>query len=533
MQISKVLTLGALALLAPGAFAGNGNLTTESSMLRGDTAATGNGWSVQPLFTVSETIGGYQPTGILDGVGAFPLSPTRTLITVTSELNPGNGYAYTLRTGTQLTGARIHSFEVERIVDGQGNVATDIKRAGLAYNIVYDRAGNLVTDPAQVNETGNAMDGFGRFCSAQSVVGGTYGFVDNIFFANEETTPPFHPHGGSVWALDVDANALWAIPALGRGGWENVTPLDTGDANTVALIASDDTAGAPLYLYIGQKDAVADGSFLDRNGLVQGQLHVWKADNGDLDPQAFNGLDAVRRGQFVPIAIQDVAQAGQVGYDADGYLNSNTLQSAADALGAFSFSRPEDVATNPLDGTQFVFASTGRGSLFPADNWGTTYVVDVDFSDLSASATIVHDADGLLVPDEGIRSPDNLCWANDGKIYIQEDRSTSPGSLFGGTTGVEASVWRLDPITRVITRVAEIDRTVVAPAGSTDSGAGDLGNWETSGILDVTSFFQTLPGERLLVGTVQAHGIRDGLIGDNPLLDEGGQLFFISKIGQD
>ena len=83
------------------------------------------------------------------------------------------------------------------------------------------------------------------------------------------------------------------------------------------------------------------------------------------------------------------------------------------------------------------------------------------------------------------------------------------------------------------TRVAEIDRSAVAPAGSTDSGAGDLGNWETSGILDVTDFFQTKTGERLFVATVQAHGIRDGLIGDNPLLDEGGQLIFISKIGQD
>ncbi len=532
MQISKVLTLGALALLAPGAFAGNGNLTTEASMLRGDTAATGSGWSVQPLFTVSETIGGYQPTGILDGVGAFPLSPNQVLVTVNSELNPGNGFAYTLRTGTQLTGARIHSFVIERIVDAQGNVATDIKRAGLSYNIIYDRAGNLVTDPAQVNETGNAMDGFARFCSAQSVLAGTYGFVDNIFFNGEESSPPFHPHGGTAWALDVDSNAMWAAPGLGRGAWENLTPVDTGDEDTVGLLLADDTQGAPMYLYIGQKDAVGDGGFLDRNGLTQGQLYAWKAENGDLDPQAFSGLNSVRRGQFVPIAVQDPAMAGQAGYDAVGYLDSPTLTSAADGLGAFSFSRPEDIATNPLDGTQVVFASTGRGSLFPADNWGTVYVFDVDFSDLSASATILHDADDLLVPDEGIRSPDNLCWANDGKIYLQEDRSTSPGSLFGSTTGIEASVWRLDPVTRVITRIAEVDRSVVVPAGSTDSGAGDIGNWETSGILDVTDVFQTLPGERLLIGTVQAHGIRDGLIGDNPLLDEGGQLFFLSKIGQ-
>ncbi|HPF15732.1 MAG TPA: PEP-CTERM sorting domain-containing protein, partial [Planctomycetota bacterium] len=62
-----------------------------------------------------------------------------------------------------------------------------------------------------------------------------------------------------------------------------------------------------------------------------------------------------------------------------------------------------------------------------------------------------------------------------------------------------------------------------------DAGAGDLGNWETSGILDVSDLFATLPGERLFLATVQAHGIEDGPIGGNALLDEGGQLVLISK----
>ena len=38
---------------------------------------------------------------------------------------------------------------------------------------------------------------------------------------------------------------------------------------------------------------------------------------------------------------------------------------------------------------------------------------------------------GLPVPDAGIRSPDNLCWAEDGFVYVQEDKSTTPGALFG------------------------------------------------------------------------------------------------------
>ena len=66
----------------------------------------------------------------------------------------------------------------------------------------------------------------------------------------------------------------------------------------------------------------------------------------------------------------------------------------AAAAGAFEFSRPEDVATNPADGTQVVMASTGRASLYPSDNWGTTYLIDLDFGEEVARVHQRH-ADGL------------------------------------------------------------------------------------------------------------------------------------------
>ncbi|KAA3609486.1 MAG: hypothetical protein DWQ01_09135 [Planctomycetota bacterium] len=119
-------------------------------------------------------------------------------------------------------------------------------------------------------------------------------------------------------------------------------------------------------------------------------------------------------------------------------------------------------------------------------------------------------------------------WGKDGKIYMQEDRSTSPSDLFGGVTGIEASVWQLDPVTRGTTRIAEVDRSVIAPLDSTDDCIGSIGCWETSGVLDVTDLFDALPGERFLIATVQAHGIEDGPIGGNAFLDEGGQLVLLS-----
>ena len=509
----------------------SGFVTPEAPMLRGDTAATSAGWNVQPLTTVSERVFGYQAPGIMDGVGAFKRSGKKVDVFVNHELNPGNGYPYALANGTVLTGARITKFRLERDVSS-GTPTTIFKQAKLAIRRIYDRNYTIVTDPAQINETGNNIDGLARLCSANGVSAGTYGFVDDIFFTGEETGKPFHPHGGTEFALDVSTRTLWAVPAMGRMAWENVTPLDTGNPHTVGILCGDDSQAAPLYLYIGEKNAIGDGSFLDRNGLVVGKLYAWKADNGDLTPEHFNGDCEMRSGTWVEVTVQDPQMAGMAGYDDFGYADIDTLQNEADALGCFSFSRPEDLATNPLDATQAVFASTGRGALYPSDNWGIIYVVDVDFQNMAADLIIVHDADDLAIPDEGIRSPDNLDWGRDGKLYIQEDRSTSPSSLFGQVTGIEASVWQLDPITHSITRIAEIDRSVVVPAGSTDIGAGQIGHWESSGILDVTHLFDTMPGERLLIATVQAHGIRDGKIGDNPILDEGGQLLFLSKPAQ-
>lgn len=528
----KAHSLFALAAAGVLQFTAAAQVTPEAPMLRGDTLATQNGWSTTPIFTVGETsANGYLPVGLFDGIGAFPFGPNTAAVLVNHELGADKGYPYTLRNGTMLTGARVSYFIIERTLDALGQPVVKVKDDGAAIRTIYDRSGQVVTNPVQVNETGVGMNGFSRFCSSQSVLAGTYGFQDFLYFTGEESSKPGHPHGGTEWVLDAVNRTLWAAPALGRGAWENVTPLETGDPNTVALLLGDDTAGSPLYLYVGTKDAAGSGSFLDRNGLEVGKLYAWKATGGDLTPQDFHGVNETRSGSFVEVMVKDAASAGLAGYDAAGYLDNDTLSGLADSLGCFSFSRPEDLATNPYDGSQAVFASTGRGSLFPADNWGTLYVVDVDFQTLSADLVIVHDADGLVVPDSGVRSPDNVAWAANGKIYAQEDRSTSPGSLFGAATGIEASVWQIDPVTRAFERVAEIDRSVLAPAGVTDAGVGDLGNWESSGILDVTAFFQTLPGERLLIGAVQAHGIKDGPIGGSSLLVEGGQLLFLSKIG--
>jgi len=68
------------------------------------------GYQIDPLFTVGDTIGSYTPAGILDGIGAYSLNETTVRLFVNSELGNTAGYKYILENGTELPGARVQYF---------------------------------------------------------------------------------------------------------------------------------------------------------------------------------------------------------------------------------------------------------------------------------------------------------------------------------------------------------------------------------------------------------------------------------------
>jgi hypothetical protein len=478
-------------------------------------------WSTTPVFTIGETINGYTPPGIPDGMGAFERDDTVEIVS-NHELRATQGYAYTLANGTSLTGARVSKL----VFDKETRMLTDM---GPAYDTIYNRAGEIVDDPSDLD-----FGALNRLCSAGSFVKGQAGFVDDVFLTGEES------YGGTEFALDVATGKLWALPWLGRAGWESVATLEIpGFNNThVAILVGDDRGDAAMLLYVGEK--IPGGNFVERNGLANGKLYMWVADNGDLSPADFNGTGQTRSGKFVEVENYNLTQAdpnvsqGERGFDELGFATQNELDSQKVEIGAFNFSRPEDLHTNPHPGkgNQVVFASTGRNSTINqgADLWGTTYLVDVKINpgrvltdNITADITILYDGDDADKRDFGIRSPDNLVWADDGFVYIQEDRSIGG---FGDASGEETSIWKLDPKTSFATRVAQVDRTAV-PAGQVDIDPTDLGDWETSGIIDVTDEFNA-EGERLLFLNVQAHSLRGGPV-DAESLVQGGQFLFMSK----
>lgn len=84
----------------------------------------------------------------------------------------------------------------------------------------------------------------------------------------------------------------------------------------------------------------------------------------------------------------------------------------------------------------------------------------------------------------------------------------------------------------MIDRSVVLDASIADPTLAVDVDAGTAGEWETSGILDVSTLFG-LKGGSLFVFDVQAHGIEDqqafnptSRIADNDLV-EGGQLSFL------
>lgn len=502
------LALGAgaaLTLLSPAvAFAAT--KTAEDPMV----VAVAAGWENTAISTVGDVVKNYTPPGIPDGMSAYAGRGRGVMsVFVNHELREGQGYEYELANGTVLTGARISRYDIQtktlKVVD-----------ADLAFDTMYDVDGLMVTDPNQLNPVDDDENGIARLCSGRGVSAGEYGFVDDIHFAGEEQT------NGVLWALDADSGDMWAVPDAGLLAWESVSPVDTGDAGTVALLVGDDREAAPLWLYVGERQP--GGNFLERNGLVGGQLYAWVADAnvpaGTFDsPAEFFSNGTTATGTWVEVDARN----------SDGSLRTTAeLDAAADAVGHFQFSRPEDVHDNPLDAQQLVLASTGRTTWDGAsDVYGTTYLVDMDFSDgapTGAELTILYDGDvayATVGPDAMLRSPDNLTWASDGLVYVQEDRAT--GADWGTE---EASIWQLDPTQPGdAQRIAQVDRSAV-PDGQIDSGGG-LGAWETSGIIDVTNLVKTDASVALLYN-VEAHSITGGTIADRGLV-QGGQIGLLTK----
>ena len=506
----------------------------------------------------------YTPTGIFDGLGAYDNKDGTYTVLANSELGNTAGVPY-LVNGVALTGARISKFIVDKDVDNNASngFQSAVISGGIAYSSIVDAAGKPVTSASQLN------GGLARFCSgsfeAANLFGKGRGFTNATYLTGEESSE------GLFYALDTKSDTLYALPGLGRGGWETATQVDTGSKNTVGVLLMDDNT-APIYLWVGTKAASTDSDFLKRNGLAkeQGNLYTWV-------PTATASIGKDLGTVGVPDSA-DLAQFG-LGKTASGSWvlvgsgsevatwNQATLLANANAKGALQLSRLEDVNINPLNGKQVVFATTGNSAFGGADTFGNLITLDLATafnadgligSTNTTSLKLIYDGDseikswdsakgnknGVIDTDEQaafgatiIRNPDGLTWSKDGSIYVQEDRSVASGFF----VAQEASIWKVSPTAKdsvtgqaVSERWLQIDRTAVPtvygqsdPKGPTSS-ASDPGNWESSGIIDVSTIYGKKGGSMFLAD-VQAHSLTNGNLNGSGYLVEGGQLNLIQN----
>src|SRR5918999_4873763 len=114
-----------------------------------------------------------------------------------------------------------------------------------------------------------------------------------------------------------------------------------------------------------------------------------------------------------------------------------------------------------------------------------------------------------------IHQADNLETTKDGSLLIQEDPGSSQQFAFGSTdpNATTARIWRLNLSAPQVPAVnpgvvASVDQSLDentnparGPVDQDAAGVGNLGAWESSGIVDASSVFG--PGAFLV--TVQAH----------------------------
>ncbi|MEB3324642.1 MAG: alkaline phosphatase PhoX [Cyanobacteriota bacterium] len=351
------------------------------------------------------------------------------------------------------------------------------------------------------------------------------GFVDRLYFVGEEGTP------GRFFALDPANADLHHVPAFGRGGWESAVAVDTGSTNTVALMLFDDTSGTAnyLYLWVGSKD-LSSTDFLRRNGIdaSSGALYAWKAET--ISTQA--GLNGFALNTEVSGHWERLGS----GIEIAALTSAAQLRALAQDKGAMAFIRIEDGDVDPTTGRVVAFNTTGGTG---EDLYGNTNRIDLTNAfapdgtlrttvDTSALRVIV-DGDRLtgLARQNGVRNPDNIAWARNGNLYIQEDRSLPGGSAHGQFGVQEASIWEVDPLTGASQRWAQIDRSAVPLVyGQSDKLPIDIGNWESSGVIEVSHLFGAAPGT-VFLSDVQAHSVTNGTLNGASYLVEGGQIQLI------
>ena len=472
MKTSHKLVAGlAIVATVAGSAVANSALTKPEYILAATDAAT-----IKPLAYAGDTFGGFTVRGIPDGMGAMRNADGTITLLSSHEVPsyaPIGTFAKAADKGKPVLGTSITKFTLNANGD----------RVLKASNFITSWSFyNYNTKEYQASPSGAApatqtvgMDNFiSRFCSATLVQAGKLSFKDGsttlgydgaVYLAGEEDGDSGYAR---AFAFDMDGNAV-NFARMGLASWENLMPNLKPGKNTVVMGNEDGSAtDSQLFMYVGTKTAT--GTFADKAGFTNGDLHVLNVPNIAND-NAFRAA----YGKNTPVDVTFAKTTWE------GDLKTQAADHAAKGT---EFSRVEDGEWDPTNPNVFYFVTTesNKDAGATKDNpsepgvkrdgggfWRLTFV-DGQKPELGAKLELL--LDGTEAP--YLSKPDNMTITSDGVVLLQEDP--------GNNDHVSRIVaFRLKD--QKLATVAEFNKDYFSKTGSKFMTVDE----ESSGIIDVTS----------------------------------------------
>jgi hypothetical protein len=499
------------------------------------------GVTVTPLLTVGDVLAsGYRFEAIPDGISLRTRGNGRVDVFVNHETSKVP-FPYNAASPTAANGEN------------------DFDNAQVSRLILKQRSAGVLNGSFVIPSS----LGYQRFCS-NYLATATEGFDRKILFTNEESPDyvyrredswppvmgsPDEEEAGLVVALEVATGKQRPIYGMGRHNHENSVPVP-GYGKPVVLSGDDTFTSGPLT---GVFPAGAVPAQSQLYSYIAPSTDALLADTGDLwafvsdTPGVKNYYDVlpnsgvVVTGHFIKVPKDiatgknpdgselkaadkgyplpptngswqlDLRSATPVGIDGPQWV----LEYWSDINNVFQFVRVEDIAYDKRPGMENVVyvVDSGRGRTaaqsLDTPNFRSTngrvwkMVLDPDDPTKVTSLTVYVEGDDnpVKTPTE-IHQPDNLESTRTG-IVVTEDPGSSQQYPFGSTdpTATTARLWYV-PFTGAPQIVAKVDQS--ADGGPTDvdgRAPGNLGAWETSGIVDASAVF----GRGAFLIDVQAH----------------------------
>jgi hypothetical protein len=503
------------------------------------------GATYEPIITVGDTLSsGYMFESIPDGIsisangkGTVDLYVNHETSTVPFPYNPTTGVGFNDFTNSLVSKLRLHQ-KSGGVLQGSYAIESSENWQRFCSNFLATEEQGFDRPLLLTNEEG--IDWVNRTGQAWPAVEGA----------------PEARQIGAVVAIDEKTGQVRPIWGMGRHNHENSVPIP-GYGKPVVL-SGDDTfvsnpAQAQLYNYIADdSDAVWND---------EGDLYAFVSDAPGVDDyydfpvgssmsvsgrfvkvpkdiatgHAPDGTELMAADKGYPLPPNDGSwQRGPTGLGIDGPQWVLEHWGDTQAKPVFQFVRVEDIAYDRRPGMQNVVyvVDSGRGATSPGGNAftssnGRVWKLVLDPSDptkvLSFSVLIEGDDAPVKAVNE-IHQPDNM-ESTPNSLLFQEDPGSSQQFPIGSTdpAATTARIWQYDLATGTMRVAAKVDQSADEGPTDVDSGpAGNLGAWESSGIIDASSVFG--PGAFLVDVQAGTLVIDEEVRGTLTYQRDGGQL---------